>query len=71
MMDGWDANEKAEVEYQRMKEPGKSDRLIVPEKQSNNADKAAEIVEGSGLTKGNAGQQNTRRAQELPIVMDG
>lgn len=68
MMDGWDANEKAEVEYQRMKEPGKSDRLIVPEKQSNNADKAAEIVEGSGLTKGNAGQQNTRRAQDRESV---
>lgn len=44
-----------------MNGPGKSDRLIVPEKLPNKADEAAEAVEGSGLTKGNAGQQNTCR----------
>lgn len=44
-----------------MNGPGKSDRLIVPEKVPNKADLAAEAVEGSGLTKGNADQQNTCR----------
>ena len=68
MMDGRDANEKAEVEYQKMKEPGKSDGLIVPEKRTNKADEAAETVEGSGPTKENAGQQNTHRAQDRASV---
>lgn len=51
-----------------MNGPGKSDRLIVPVKQPNNARVAAEAVEGSGLTKGNAGQQNTRRTQSRGSV---
>lgn len=51
-----------------MNEPGNSDRLIVPEKRSNKALAAAEIVEGSGLTKGNADQQNTHRTQSRGSV---
>ena len=45
-----------------MNEPGKSDRLILPEKRSNKALAAAESVEGSGLTKGKAVQQNAEGA---------
>lgn len=37
-----------------MNEHGKSDRLVVPEKPSNNATSvAAEVVEGRGLREGN------------------
>ena len=43
---------------------GKSDNPIVLTKQPNEAGRpAAEAVEGRGLTKENAGQQNTRRTQ--------
>jgi RNA-directed DNA polymerase len=46
---------------------GKSDRPIVPAKSPNNPHRAtgggAEAVEGRGLTKGNADQQNTSRTQ--------
>ena len=45
-----------------MNEPGKSDRLIVPEKSPNKAGiPAAEEMEGRGLAKGNPSQQNTFR----------
>jgi hypothetical protein len=43
---------------------GKSDRSVVPTKPSNKAGQpAAEAAEGRGLTKENAGQQNTLRTQ--------
>ncbi len=45
---------------------GKSDRLIVAEKRSNNdcgAPQSAESVEPSGLTKGNTFQQTKNRTQ--------
>src|SRR5688500_10158597 len=40
---------------------GKSDKPVVPTKSPNNATQAAEVTEGSGLTKGNPRQQNTHR----------
>jgi hypothetical protein len=41
---------------------GKSDNPVVPKKRSNNAEEpVAEIVEGSGLAKGNSPQQNALR----------
>jgi RNA-directed DNA polymerase len=47
-----------------MHEQGKSDNSIVPTKPPNKAGRpVAEVVEGRGLTKENAGQQNTRRTQ--------
>ena len=54
---------------------GKSDRPVVPGKPSNNAgSSAAEGVEGRGLAKGNAVQQNTRRTQSrmprVPSALD-
>jgi RNA-directed DNA polymerase len=43
---------------------GKSDNSIIPTKLPNKAGQpAAEVVEGRGLTKENAGQKNTRRTQ--------
>jgi len=43
---------------------GKSDRSIVPAKRPNKAGQpAAEVVEGRGLTKENAGQRNTLQTQ--------
>jgi RNA-directed DNA polymerase len=43
---------------------GKSDRRVVPEKPSNNAERtAAERVEGSGRTKGNSQERNALRTQ--------
>ena len=47
----------------------KSDLLIVPEKQANNAgNPAAESVEGSGGNKRNAEEQNTDRTQSRGSV---
>jgi len=43
---------------------GKSDRLVVPKKPSNKAERtAAETVEGSGWTKGNLPERNALRTQ--------
>jgi len=57
-----------------MHEPGKSDRPVVPAKPPNNAAvAAAEAVEGSGLAKGNADQQNALRTQSrggAPSALD-
>src|SRR5437764_9623667 len=48
-----------------MHEPEKSDSVVVVEKPTNNAEQsAAEPVEPRTETKGNAGQQSTRRAQD-------
>ena len=53
---------------------GTSDRPVVPTKPPNNAGTtAAEAVEGRGLAKGNADQQNTRRTQcrvSVPSALD-
>ena len=47
-----------------MNEHGKSDRLILPKKSSNNAGSpVAEEMEGRSLAKGNTDQQNTPRTQ--------
>jgi group II intron reverse transcriptase/maturase len=47
-----------------MNENGKSDRPVVPMRRPNKAgEPAAEAVEGRGLTKENASQQNTPRTQ--------
>jgi hypothetical protein len=47
-----------------MHEHGKSDRPVLPAKPPNKAGQpAAEVVEGRGLTKENASQQNTSRTQ--------
>lgn len=52
----------------------KSDRSVVPRKRPNKATAvAAEVVEGRGRGKGNAGQQNTRRTQcrtSVPNALD-
>jgi hypothetical protein len=58
-----------------MNEDGKSDGPVVPTKPPNNARwRAAEVVEGRGSTKGNAGQQNTSRTQsrtkDVPSALD-
>ena len=54
-------------------EHGKSDSSIVPAKPANKVN-AAETVEGRGLTKGNAVQQNTSRTQsricDVPSELD-
>jgi RNA-directed DNA polymerase len=48
-----------------MHEPEKSDSVVVAEKPTNKAERsAAEPVEPRAETKGNAGQQSTRRAQD-------
>jgi RNA-directed DNA polymerase len=70
-MDRRDAREKAEAKYQKMNGPGKSDRLVVSMKLPNKADEAAEAVERSGLTKGNANQHNTRRTLSRESVPSG
>ena len=45
-------------------ESGKSDRLVVPEKPPNKAERtAAERVEGSGRAKGNSQERNALRTQ--------
>src|SRR3989442_7161079 len=53
---------------------GKSDRLVVPTKSPNKAGRpVAEAAEGRGLTKENAGQQNTPRTQSrngVPSALD-
>jgi RNA-directed DNA polymerase len=72
-MDRRDAREKAEAKYQKMNGPGKSDRLVVSGKLPNKADEAAEAVERSGLTKGNANQHNTRRTlsrESVPSALE-
>src|SRR5260370_26232324 len=52
-----------------MHEPEKSDSVVVAGKPTNNAERsAAEPVEPRTETKGNAGQQNTRRAQDRASV---
>jgi RNA-directed DNA polymerase len=52
-----------------MHEPEKSDSVVVVEKPTNNAEQsAAEPVEPRAETKGNAGQQSTRRAQDRASV---
>ena len=52
-----------------MHEPEKSDSVVVVEKPTNNAEQsAAEPVEPRTETKGNAGQQSTRRAQDRASV---
>jgi RNA-directed DNA polymerase len=51
----------------------KSDTLVVPAKSPNNAEEAAEAMEGRRVAKGNAGQQNTRRTQcrvSVPSALD-
>ena len=58
-----------------MNEHGKSDRLIVPKKSSNNAGSpVAEEMEGRSLAKGNTDQQNTPRTQSrlarVPSALD-
>ncbi len=48
---------------------GKSDRPVVPTNPPNKASStAAEVVEGRGLAKGNAGEQNTSRTQSRTHV---
>jgi hypothetical protein len=52
-----------------MHEPEKSDSVVVAEKPTNKAERsAAEPVEPRAETKGNAGQQSTRRAQDRASV---
>ena len=52
-----------------MHEPEKSDSAIVAAKPTNKAEQsAAEPVEPRAETKGNAGQQSTRRAQDRGSV---
>src|ERR1700730_17784947 len=52
-----------------MHEPEKSDSVVVAEKRTNKAERsAAEPVEPRAETKGNAGQQSTRRAQDRASV---
>src|SRR5271163_2956720 len=52
-----------------MHEPEKSDSVVVAEKPTNKAERfAAEPVEPRAGTKGNAGQQSTRRAQDRESV---
>ena len=48
-----------------MHEPEESDSVVVARKPMNNVERsAAELVEPRTETKGNAGQQSTRRAQD-------
>src|ERR1700720_1900573 len=52
-----------------MHEPEKSDSVVVAEKPTNKAERSvAEPVEPRAETKGNAGQQSTRRAQDRASV---
>ena len=52
-----------------MHEPEKSDSVVVAAKPTNKAERsAAEPVEPRAETKGNAGQQSTRRAQDRASV---
>ena len=52
-----------------MNGPEKSDRAIVAVKPTNKAERsAAELVEPRAGTKGNAGQQSTRRTQSRVSV---
>src|SRR6202043_1585297 len=52
-----------------MHEPEKSDSAVVAVKSTNNAEQsAAEWVERRAGTKGNVGQQSTRRAQDRESV---
>ena len=52
-----------------MHEPEKSDSAVVAMKSTNNAEQsAAELVERRAGTKGNVGQQSTRRAQDRESV---
>ena len=52
-----------------MHEPEKSDSVVVAEKPTNKAERfAAEPVEPRTETKGNAGRQSTRRAQDRESV---
>ncbi len=52
-----------------MYEPEKSDAVVVAVKPTNKAERsAAEPVEPRTATKGNAGQQSTRRAQDRVSV---
>lgn len=57
-----------------MNDEGKSDRLVVPEKSPNKAERsAAEAVEGRSLAKGNMTQQNASRTQSrtsAPSALD-
>jgi RNA-directed DNA polymerase len=58
-----------------MNEDGKSDGPVVPTKPPNNAPRGvAEVVEGRGSAKGNAGQQNMPRTQRrnegMPSALD-
>ncbi|MBP6952721.1 MAG: group II intron reverse transcriptase/maturase, partial [Alphaproteobacteria bacterium] len=62
--DAWRTCWKGEEPKPTMHENGKSDNPIVPMKQLNKgATTPEEIVEGRGLTKGNANQQNMHRTQ--------
>ena len=66
---------KVEDRTPAMNGQGKSDSSIVPTKSPNNAQgRAAEAVEGRGLTKENTGQQNTPRTQcrtmSVPNALD-
>jgi RNA-directed DNA polymerase len=61
-----DRSEKAIGRTADTHDPGKSDRPIVPQKESNNGGAAAspaETVEGRGLTKGNTPQATAPRTQ--------
>lgn len=54
-----------------MNDRGKSDKSVVPKKQSNKGDAVAppaETVEGRDLTKGNSSEQNTCRTQSRERV---
>jgi RNA-directed DNA polymerase len=52
-----------------MHEPEKSDAVVVAVKPANKVERsAAEPVEPRTATKGNAGQQSTRRAQDRASV---
>ena len=52
-----------------MNEYGKSDSSIVPGKLPNKAcKKAAEAMEGRGLTKGNRPEQNITRTQRRTVM---
>ena len=66
---------KVEDRKPAMNGPGKSDSSIVPTKSPNKAQgRAAEAVEGRGLTEENTGQQNTPRTQcrtmSVPNALD-
>ena len=65
-------SEKALNRTSDMHDPGKSDDLIVPAKQTNKVGSpAAESVEGSGSTKGNAPQTTACRTQSRSHASSG